>query len=185
MRNSRTETATPWRVPVRLEDIPEAGAHFALSADGDTRAAVAQVAGLRQVDRLEAEFDVVRHGAGLHVGGRVAATVGQTCVVSLEPLTNEIEEDVDLVFMPQSAPELAAAKETEGAQESLEVKGDEPEVLVDGTIDLGALATEFLILGRDPYPRRPGAVFEPPQDLTREESPFAVLAALTKAQDDD
>ncbi len=40
------------------------------------------------------------------------------------------------------------------------MKWDDPEPLVGGTIDLGALAIEFLIVGLDPYPRKPGAVFE-------------------------
>ena len=29
-----------------------------------------------------------------------SATAGQTCVVTLEPLTNEVHEEIDLVFMP-------------------------------------------------------------------------------------
>ena len=40
---------------------------------------------------------------------------------------------------------------------------DEPEPLVDGVADLGAAATEFLLLAIDPYPRKPDAVFEPPK----------------------
>jgi hypothetical protein len=52
--------------------------------------------------------------------------------------------------------------------------------MVDGVVDLGAIATEFLILGIDPYPRKPGAVFEPPQSGDGEASPFAALAALKK-----
>jgi hypothetical protein len=47
-------------------------------------------------------------------------------------------------------------------------------------IDLGALATEFLILGIDPYPRKPGTVFEPPWEGGDVGHPFAGLAALTK-----
>ena len=39
---------------------------------------------------------------------------------------------------------------------------DPPEVLHDGAVDLGAVATEFLLLGIDPYPRKPGAVFDAP-----------------------
>jgi hypothetical protein len=50
--------------------------------------------------------------------------------------------------------------------------------LLDGAIDLGALAIEFLILGIDPYPRKPGAKFEPPQDLKPDPGPFAALAGL-------
>ena len=58
-----------------------------------TRAAMAKRAGLAALPRLEASFDVTRHGrGGLHVVGRVSATVGQTCVVTLEPIENEIDE---------------------------------------------------------------------------------------------
>ena len=49
---------------------------------------------------------------------------------------------------------------------------------IGGVVDLGALATEFLILGLDPYPRKPGAVFEPPQDVKPDPGPFAALAGL-------
>ena len=55
-----------------------------------------------------------------------------------------------------------------------------PEPLVDGMIDLGALATEFLILGIDPYPRKPGIVFEAPMRRRQSAQPFAALAALKK-----
>jgi hypothetical protein len=40
-----------------------------------------------------------------------------------------------------------------------------------------------LILGLDPYPRKPGAVFEAPQDAKREQGPFAALGRLAKRQD--
>ncbi len=33
----------------------------------------------------------------------------------------------------------------------------------DGTVDLGAIATEFFLLGIDPYPRKEGAEFEAPK----------------------
>ena len=60
------------------------------------------------------------------------------------------------------------------------MKWNDPEPLIGGVVDLGALATEFLILGLDPYPRKPGAVFEPPQDREPQGGPFAALAKLTK-----
>jgi hypothetical protein len=164
---------------VTIEDIPETGRHFDLEADAQVRAAVAAVAGLRELPRLQASFDVTRRGAeGLHVAGSVSATVGQTCVVTLEPLANEIAETVDLEFVPQQAP--AAADDDEAKPEPRDVKWSDPEPLIGGTIDLGALATEFLILGLDPYPRKPDAVFESPQDEAPDPGPFAALAKLTK-----
>jgi uncharacterized metal-binding protein YceD (DUF177 family) len=169
----------PWQVPVALDDVPEEGQHFDLAADAETRAAVARMAGLRDLPRLQASFDVSRHGrGGLHVAGRVSATAGQTCVVTLEPLANEVSEEIDLLFEPPPAapPEL----ETDAPEPSLD---DETEPLLDGRVDLGALATEFLILGLDPYPRKPGAIFQPPADTSVDEGPFAALGALKKGRD--
>jgi uncharacterized metal-binding protein YceD (DUF177 family) len=176
-RRSQKSAASPWHLPVAVEDVAETGQHFELAAEESVRAAVAQVTGLRDLPRLQATFDVTRRGAGgLHVAGLVSATVGQNCVVTLEPLTNEIEEAVDLLFLPRRGP----APEEDGDPESRNVKWNGPEPLVDGVVDLGALATEFLILGLDPYPRKPGAVFEPPPDHKAADSPFAALAKLAK-----
>jgi Large ribosomal RNA subunit accumulation protein YceD len=169
----------PWHVPVAVEDIAEAGQHFDLVADATVRAAVAKVAGLRDLPRFEANFDVVRRGSGgLHVTGSISATVGQACVVTLEPLASEVEETIDLIFEPQTITQSASS---ERQRHSLDLKGPDP--LVGGMVDLGALATEFLILGIDPYPRKPDAVFEAPQQGTGDQGPFAALERLAKRQE--
>ena len=59
---------------------------------------------------------------------------------------------------------------------------DAPEPLVGNAIDLGAIATEFLILGLDPYPRKPDVVFETPPAGDEPAHPFAALAGLKKGQ---
>ena len=173
------DSAPPWHVPVVVEEVPETGQHFDLAADAHVRAAVAKVAGLRELPRFEANFDVTRRGGGLHVVGSISATVGQNCVVTLEPLTNKVEETIDLIFEPPQR--LAVSVENEGQQHG--VKWNDPEPLVGGVVDLGALATEFLILGLDPYPRKPGAVFEQSQDGKPDQGPFAALGRLAKRQD--
>ena len=50
-----------------------------------------------------------------------------------------------------------------------------PDPIIEGRIDLGALAAEFLALGLDPYPRKPGVDFAAPADASAPASPFAVL----------
>ena len=164
----------PWSVPVRLDEVPETGLHLDLDTDASVRAAVAAAAGVSEVPQLAASFDVARHGRdGLHVVGTVSARVRQTCVVTLDPVENEIAERVDLVFVPPSA--LGPlANEVNLRAEAVEP----PEALIDGVLDLGGLATEFLMLGIDPYPRKPGAVFEPPETADAGSHPFAALAAL-------
>ena len=93
MPKRQKNVPAPWQVPVAPEYVPEDGRYFDLAADAQTRTGVARIAGLRDLPRLQASFDVRRHGGGLHVAGRVSATTGQTCVVTLEPLTNEIGEE--------------------------------------------------------------------------------------------
>ena len=102
---------------------------------------------------------MIRHGRdGLRVVGQVSATVGQVCVVTLEPMERGLEEPVDLMFSPQAV--CSSVGRSAGEVEIPPRMAPEP--LVDGIVDLGAIATEFLILGIDPYPRKPDAEFEPP-----------------------
>ncbi len=172
--------AVPWSVPVAIGDIPDGGKRFALVADEPTRARVAEVAGLRSLPRLQATFDVARQGAhGIRVDGEVSATVGQNCVVTLDPIDNEVTEEVNIAFAPPNA--AVGGDEIDDAE--IVIDPGEPEPLMGDTIDLGALATEFLIVGIDPYPRKPDAAFEPPATEDDSTRPFAVLAALKKGPD--
>lgn len=170
-----------WSVPLALSDVPETGRRIDLVAEPPIRAAVAKLAGVRDIPRLLAGFDVTPRGDGLRVTGHVRATVGQDCVVTLEPVENEIDEPVDLVFVPTEAA-LPAGARLEGAEHA--DNDDAPEPLVGGAIDLGAIATEFLLLAIDPYPRKPGAVFQAPPAGADTAHPFAALSVLKKGQDD-
>lgn len=156
-----------WAYLVKVEDVPESGLQVAFAADEPTRAALAKLGGVRAFKRVEACFDVQRAGnQGLHISGEVSATVEQDCVITLEPVENEIREAVEVDFRPVGSADFA---------------GDEPpEPLIDGCADLGAVATEFVLLGIDPYPRKPGAVFELPSEAVAETGAFAALAALKR-----
>jgi uncharacterized metal-binding protein YceD (DUF177 family) len=164
------DEAPAWSVPIEVTEVPEGGLHLELEANESARSAIAKLTGVAAVPKLQASFDLARRGAGLRVTGRLIAEVGQTCVVTLEPLTNTIDEEVDLVFLP-GAPEPLAEGDTDE---------DAPEPLVDGRVDLGAIATEFLMLGVDPYPRKEGASFDAPKPEDDTPHPFAALAALKK-----
>ncbi|AMN42194.1 metal-binding protein [Rhodoplanes sp. Z2-YC6860] len=168
----------PWSVPVTVAEVPDTGRHVELVPDEATRDAIAQEAGLVALPRLVATFDLARRGAdSLRLEGRVTATVIQNCVVTLEPIETEIDEPVELFFRPE--PVGAAASGAEEGSHSFE--GEEPpETLVNGTVDLGIIATEFLNLGIDPYPRKEGAVFDEPVARDPASHPFAALAALKK-----
>lgn len=172
--------SSPWSVPVALHDVPAAGRHMVLSADPATRAAVAKSLGLRDLSRLVAHFDLSRRGRdGLHVAGTVTATVGQTCVVTLEPIDREVEEPVDLTFAPASA----TTADDHGKVDVSYAADDTVEPLIGGQVDLGAIAIEFLTLAIDPYPRKAGVAFDPPATEDGSGHPFAALAALKKERE--
>jgi uncharacterized metal-binding protein YceD (DUF177 family) len=170
------QSAQPWHVLVRFEDVPETVLHLDLVADAQVRAGLASLSGVTDIPRLEAALDIVRHGNGLRVTGRVSATVGQTCVVTLEPLQNELDEPLDVVFAPATSDFTAAQLEAEDLAE--DALREPPEIMSDGTADVGAIAAEFLLLGIDPYPRKPGVEFKSPAEQDAVVSPFASLAKL-------
>jgi uncharacterized metal-binding protein YceD (DUF177 family) len=174
----RSNAASPWSFEIPLAEIPDTGRRVELRADQSTREAVAKLAGLVAVPRLEATFDLAPFSdSGVRVSGTVSATVEQSCVVTLEPVLNEINEAVDLILVESGAmPPPRATLDIDVAGES-----DLPDVLHDRAVDLGALATEFLILGIDPYPRKAGAQFQAPSEVQDPaDHPFAALGVLKK-----
>jgi len=174
-----TDRPDPWRAPVTVAQIPDTGLHRDIEADAPARAAMAEIAGLREILSANASLEVTPRGGGrFHVAGRVRARIGQTCVVTLDPIENDIDEEIDLIFAPpEQIPELSDLVD-EAAESDVEIP-DPPEPIENGVIDLGRVATDALFLAVDPYPRKPDAVFEPPVVAADpEDHPFAALKAL-------
>ena len=178
---TRPTEPDPWRAPVIVAQIPDTGVHREIEAGPRERAAMAALAGLREVLAARASFDVTpKSGGRFHVAGRVRARVGQTCVVTLDPIESDIDEEIDLMFAPEAEARPLADLIEEGRDERDDVEVPEPpEAIVGGIIDLGRLATDALFLGIDPYPRKAGAVFEAQVEaVDPEDHPFAALKAL-------
>jgi len=172
--------ADPWRIPVVVAQIPDTGLHRAVEAGDAVRAAMADIAGLREITSVRASFDMkLKSGGRVHVTGDVHAQIGQTCVVTLDPIESDIDEVIDLMFAPPEQIRSLAALVDEAAQSEDDEVPDPPEPIVNGVIDLGRLATDALFLAIDPYPRRPDAVFEPlAETKDPAEHPFAALKKL-------
>lgn len=175
---SRSVSRDPWRVLINVAQIPDGGLHREIEADERARAAMAQSAGLRDIASARAAFDLsYRSGDRVHVAGRVQARVGQTCVVTLEPIENVIDEEVDLIFAP--ADEVAPRIDDD---DGVSTMAEPPDPIENGMIDLGRLATDVVFLAIDPYPRKEGVAFEPQVAASNpEDHPFAALKALQTA----
>jgi Large ribosomal RNA subunit accumulation protein YceD len=173
----------PFSRPVRVESIPQDGVEQTIEASEAERAALAKLNGLPAIGRLTAKFALRRVGRGaVRVRGEVHAEATQTCVVSLDPFDVTLEEPVDVRFaapagesVSRRGPPISAAE-----VEALALgEEDQPDPIVEGKIDLGALAAEFMILGLDPYPRKPGVDFTPPSE-TSDTPPAGPLEAPKK-----
>jgi len=157
--------------------IPAAGVQVTFAANAAERAALAQVAGVREILEAQASFHLTHVRGAIQARGHVTGLIGQDCVVTLEPLENRVEEEVDVIF---AEPDTAAA-----ATPKVDIDEDEPdppEIIVNGIIDLGRLATDMLFLGIDPYPRKADAAFAATDEASDPaEHPFAALKALQQA----
>ncbi|MBV9981235.1 DUF177 domain-containing protein [Bradyrhizobium sp.] len=172
----------PWRAPVVVAQIPETGLAVEIDASAAQRKAMAEIAGLRDIASARASFELtLARGGRVHVAGRLQARVGQTCVVTLDPIENDIDEAIDLVFAPpEQIKELADFVDQADNDDDADVP-EPPEPIESGVIDLGRLATDVLFLAIDPYPRKQDAVFEPRVAAPDpEEHPFAALKALQR-----
>jgi hypothetical protein len=159
---------------VRVDALPQDGQTAIIEATPAEREALASIFELPAIAALTATLRIEPWGCGgARVTGAVHGELTQICVVSLEPFPATVDEAVDVQFAPQAAVESRAPAAKE---KTLSLAGeDEPDPLIDGRIDLGALAAEFFALGLDPYPRKPGASFDPPHDVSEENRPFAAL----------
>jgi hypothetical protein len=178
-KNRSDTVSNPWSSRATVTQIPETGLHRDIEADGSVRTALAKIAGLRDIAFARASFDLTRgRDDSVHVQGRVSARIGQTCVVSLDPIENDIVEEIDLIFVPEGRVREFAVPDNDDNGFSGEIPNP-PEPIVDGIIDLGRLATDVLFLGIDPYPRKPDAVFVAPASaMDPEDHPFAALKNL-------
>ena len=161
-------SAGPFSRPVRIDRLPPEGTEVVVEAGPEERAALARDFGLPEIRSLVGRFRLAGAAHRVQVTGRVTADLVQTCVVTLEPVDATVDEAVDVDFTAADAFRGTAAEDAEM-----------PDPIVNGAIDLGALAAEFVALGLDPYPRKPGVAFaEPaPEDSA---SPFAALGRLRK-----
>lgn len=172
----------PFSFPVLIARIPSAGKHFSIAAGEDVRSGIANTIGILEVSRLTAEIDVRPVGAdAFAVKGTLSAAVVQTDVVTLEPVPQEVNEEIDLTLVP--AGDGAPRKGT--AAQAAPEGPDERDIYRGGKIDLGAIVVEHLALGLDPYPRSPGVEFPGHVESAAEpeSSPFAALAKLKDKQD--
>ena len=153
--------------PLPLGLVGPEGRREILEADEAERAALAARFGIPAVEGLRAELRLRPELDGaVRAEGRLVADVVQSCVVTLEPVAQRVEEGVALRLLPPGA----------------EPRDDDPDgpdeiASQNGVVDLGEAVAEQLALALDPYPRAPGAVL-PAEASDLSSHPMAALAKL-------
>lgn len=157
--------------PLPLGLVGPDGRREALEADEGEREALARRFGIPAVERLRAELRLWPEADGaVRAEGRLDASVVQSCVVTLEPVPQRVEEAVALRLLP-------AGREP---QDDADDAADEVATR-NGVADLGEAVAEQLALALDPYPRAPDAVL-PAEAGEAGEHPMAALAKLRAAR---
>lgn len=170
---------------VDLDRMGPGGAALEIVASDSERAALARRFGFLGLPALSARVTVDhRPGGQIVVEGRLRGRIVQACVLTLDPVNQDLDDAFRIVFKK----DLADDRDPENGEAVLSAQADAPEPLTGNLLDVGEIIAEQLSLAADPYPRRAGARLEdvlpkprnpgrrgPPEQRRH---PFAGLAAL-------
>ncbi|MCW1950965.1 MAG: DUF177 domain-containing protein [Octadecabacter sp.] len=165
--------------PIRFADLPaRKRSHFKIEPDAAGRKALAEAIDVLKIPKLRFEGALIPTGKrDWRIEATLGATVSQACVVTLDPVTTRIDEDITRAF----AVELDIPDEDE-----FEIGEDDSADPLPDTLDLVDVLAEALVLAMPAYPRKDGvqadvtSVTEPGKAVMTDEDarPFAGLAAL-------
>lgn len=165
--------APPWSHRVRAGEAAR-GLALELEADDAARARLARTFALHEVRSLTARARLSAWLDGVKLEARWRAEVTYTCGISLEPFDDALAGEFTAHLVPAGSPHLPDPE----AEVSVDPESpDPPEAYEGDMVDVADLVAQHMSVEIDPFPRKPGAVFEPPPEPA-EPSPFAALAAL-------
>ena len=123
------------------------GSHERLAADEKECAALAKRFDLPKIYSLGGLLKVVPwRGGGLKITGTLNAKVDQVSVISLETFTSDLEFPIERYFLSPRAGQPTAEEDVD--------------IIENGSVDLGEILAECVVLELDPYPRQKGEVFD-------------------------
>ena len=187
----------PFSRPLNVNDVKDEGLVITIEAEPGDMTAIAEAVKLPAVRRLVVRYKIQRRSGGRYeVSGELRATATQICVVTLDAFESDLHKDIDLDFVqPFRAADMpgldrrfkdvsSGGKRPERGPAPMpgsDDQDDPADTIVDDTIDLGAIALEFLTLACDLYPRKPGVQFSDTyigENVEPDPSAFAALGRL-------
>ncbi len=186
-KNKAEHVPVEWSHLVNADHVDSKPMALEIAPDEDERRALAVRFAIDGLNSLSASGELSQRNMAVHVRGRFKATITQSCVVTLDPIVTEIDEefegwfsDADQVASIAKARREKALKNGHGELPILE-ENEDPEPIIDGKIDVGELVSQHLSLAINPYPQSEGADYPHKDDGTVDEeadlrkNPFAAL----------
>jgi len=155
--------------PVSVDKLNAEPTAITIEVSEADRTELANAYDVTDIALLKADLDITRRGDLVRVAGTLEADLGRTCVVSLEPLREPINENFAVTYTTD------VLDESDG---EFEADLDAPEPIEGDALDAGQVVLEQLVLAMAAHPRKEGAT--PPEDpgQGKESSPFDVLKGL-------
>jgi Large ribosomal RNA subunit accumulation protein YceD len=153
--------------PLHVDRVPNLGSRDRPAADETECTALALRLGIPKLYSLSAFLTSLPwRGGGLKITGPMKAEFDQVSVVSLDTFRTKLEVDVERFFLPP--------------HKDANANEDDVDTIQNGIVDLGEILTETMALELDPYPRKPGEVFEDVQEDVEPDkiTPFTKLSKL-------
>ena len=177
-----------WSHNFSVEDVDTKPVKTTISAPEDSFSGLCNRLNLCSIETLSADLVLTRNSVNkvIHIEGRINAEVHQQCVVSAEPVAEQVSDTFEAWFAePSNAVSFTKVKRERDAvkdknEQPIIEEADDPEEVVDGKIDLGELVTQHLSLSLNPYPRAEGAEHNMQETALEEDddiyaNPFAAL----------
>lgn len=164
MTEDHIHAPLPWSHKIPADDAGVTIERISIEPPKDIVDALAKHIDVERIDSLHADLVLKRIKGGLvvYIKGKIKAEIGQICVVTLEPLTNTINEDFEAWYAdPAQAISFKKALQKKELQRQhgeapIVDEEDDPEPIENGEIDLADVVIQFLSLAIDHYPQKDG-----------------------------
>lgn len=176
-----------WSHRVEADNITVRVQKLEITATPQERKDLARRMRVQDLESISATMTIQREQGSsiIHIAGRVSGRVVQSCITTGQPVPEDVVEDFESWYADpaQAVPFVKTRREKlNRGEREMEIlpDRDDPDLVIDGFIDVAELAAQYFALGINPYPR---AADEPPigeEPLVSAPSParrnpFAVL----------
>ena len=168
-----------------VQEVERSGRSYRLDASQSDLASLAERFNLIEFKSLTADIQVKDRGAeqGIFVTGTLDAAFTQRCIVSLEPVEEQLSTPFELMLVDEATADRMDAEEV-----YLDDNAPEYDALEGDMIPLGEIVAQTVSINMNPYPRAEDAEISVGnkknisvnEEELKKPNPFAVLDKLRK-----